>query len=114
MSLIRFSSKAAAEVFMLEDHANRLLHAIGRTPDARGVITASQIPHALEMLRGAIHDDQVLEAEVEAHGLPPHDEQDAEWRERRANHVSLDRRAYPLIDMLEKSAADGVDVLWGV
>ncbi|WP_085317081.1 DUF1840 domain-containing protein [Derxia lacustris] len=114
MSLVRFSSKAAAEVFMLEDHAARLIQAIGKTADARGVITAAQIPGALAALRGAIRAEQQAEAEAAARGLPLADEDNDEAKERRANHVSLDRRAFPLIEMLEKSGAKGVDVLWGV
>lgn len=114
MSLVRFSSKAAAEVFMLEDHAARLLQAIGKEAEPRGVITAAQIPDALARLRGAIRAEQQAEVEAAARGLPAVDEDNDEARERRANHVSLDRRAFPLIDMLEKSAAKGADVLWGV
>lgn len=52
--LIRFSSKAGADVLMLESHARAVLQALGRTPASEGIFLPEQIPTALACLDRAL------------------------------------------------------------
>ena len=105
--MIRFSSPTSGDVQMLDAHAKQLLDVIGKSAGERGVITAGEIPGALAALRSAIAKD-----------APQHvrddETDDPEERERQAQDVSLARRAFPLVDMLERAARKGKDVTWGL
>jgi hypothetical protein len=105
--MIRFSSPAAGDVHMLDEHAQKLLETLGKTSSDRGVISPEQIPGALESLRAAIAKDKPQHAK-------PEDSDDPDERQRREQDVDLGRRAYPLIDMLERAAKKNKEVTWGV
>jgi hypothetical protein len=103
--LVTFKSKAAGDITMFAEHAEALLAVVGKTlgasgPD-RGIITAAEIPLALQKLKAAA--DTARSAQRETQDLP-----DAE------RNVSLSQRAYPLIAMLERAAKEDADVVWGV
>ena len=106
--LVTFKSKATAEVSMYPEHAKMLLSLVGKTlePEAapRGIITAAEVPAALKTLRSA------AEASRENDRHRPQDDDGAD----RPISVSLAQRAFPLIDMLERAAAENTDVMWGV
>ncbi len=105
--MIKFSSEAAGDVSMLDEHAGALLDNIGKSRGARGVIEPDEIPAALSALRSAIERDAPRHAR-------PEDTDNDDERERREQDVDLGRRAYPLIDMLERAAAKKRSVTWGV
>jgi cyclopropane-fatty-acyl-phospholipid synthase len=105
--MIRFSSAATGDVNMLDEHAAHLLEAIGKTRGERGVITAEEIPAALAALRAAIAGDAPRHAR-------PEDTDDPDERQRREHDVDLGRRAYPLIDMLERAVKNNKEITWGV
>jgi len=105
--LLTFRSKAAADVIMLSHHAAPLLRAAGKSiPDQvpeRGVFTADQLPAAIAGIEHAIQaapDEPDKEDDTPTHPL--------------SESVSLQRRAYPLLDMLRKAQARGSDVVWEV
>lgn len=104
--MIRFSSPAAGDVIMLDEHAQRLLDLMQKPRGKRGVILAQEIPAVLARLRAAIRDER-------AQAAPPEEPEDGDARPRE-EAVDLGRRAYPLIDMLERSAKRKVDVTWGL
>jgi Domain of unknown function (DUF1840) len=97
--LYKFKSKDAADVIMLETNGRHLLESIGKDAGPKGIIQAAQIPAALAALHAAIS------AEESAHQEDGHVP---------AEGVGLRQRAVPFIDMLERSAAAGHDVVWGV
>jgi hypothetical protein len=105
--MIRFSSPTSGDVQMLDAHARQLLEVIGKSAGERGVIAAAEIPGALAALRSAIAKDAPQHAHAE-------DADDPDERDRQAQDVSLGRRAFPLMDMLERAARNGKDVTWGV
>ena len=110
MSLIRFSSKAAADFVMLDVHAEPLLRSLGKLPGPdgklRGVVTAADAPAAIARLRAALaHDGQP----VPAGSVAGEDEGSLH-----AEPVALAQRAWPLLDMLEQASKAHADVLWGV
>jgi cyclopropane-fatty-acyl-phospholipid synthase len=102
--MIKFSSKAAGDVFMLDDHGRQLLEIIGKPAQSKGVITPEEIAAALNRLRQAIARDDDAEqpdtATDEAAG--------------RDDIVALRRRAFPLMDMLERAQRKNTEVAWGI
>jgi hypothetical protein len=107
--LISFRSKAGAEILMLSDHAAPLLRAAGKSlPDAfpeRGVFTPEQLPQAIAGIEKAValaaHHPEDQEKDPDA--TPVHSG---------ARSVGLQQRAYPLLDMMKKALAKGVNVTW--
>lgn len=107
--LIKFHSKTVAEVLMLSQHAAPLLRvagkSIGEQVPERGVFTVDQLPAAIAGLEAAIAADEpapVDDADEDDHKpVPP-----------MAQRVDLHQRAFPLLDMMRRSLADGEDVTW--
>ena len=58
MPLVIFRSKAAADITMFAENARRIFEAIGRPESARGVITAAQVPDALQRLTAAVDQEK--------------------------------------------------------
>jgi cyclopropane-fatty-acyl-phospholipid synthase len=100
--LYKFKSQAAADVIMLQPDAETLLKIIGKSPGAQGIVTVQQIPAAVAALR------QAIAAQKQAPAAPKNEARDED------DGVSLERRAVPFIALLERSAAAGKDVVWGV
>lgn len=105
--LIKFHSKTVAEVLMLSPTAAPILRAAGKSigdevPE-RGVFTIDQLPAAIAGIEAAI--------KAEDHVSPAEDEDDKPVPAM-AQHVELHQRAFPLLDMMRRSLADGEDVTW--
>ena len=104
--LYKFKSRAAADLIMLEPQGRQVVTIMGKTPGASGIVTAAQIPGAIAALEAAVAAEEAL---------PPVDEAGEEVAEQeRAEAVRLRQRVAPLIEMLRRSAAEQVDVVWGV
>ena len=104
--LYKFKSRAAADLIMLEPQGRQAVTIMGKTPGASGIVTAAQIPGAIAALEAAVAAEEAL---------PPVDEAGEEVTEQeRAEAVRLRQRVAPLIEMLRRSAAEQVDVVWGV
>jgi len=114
VALVVFRSKAAGEFFMLPENAKQIFDILGRPMEARGVLTAEQLPAAIAALDGAI-ERQVAEpaADSPAAAAAATDNGDDAAREA-AQRVSLRQRAFPLLQMMRAASAKGVDVTWGV
>ena len=106
--LVTFKSKAAADVPMYAEHAQLLLSLVGKTlePQAapKGIITSAEVPAALAKLKSA--------ADAARSNDKTRDDRDDD--DGRPLPVGLAQRAFPLIDMLERAAKAGRDVVWGV
>lgn len=106
--LIPFKSKAAADFFMLQEHAAPLFELMGKPFTAQGVIAANEaaaclakLQYGLEAAISKVEDTkESYELEHEHAAAQP--------------SVGLKQRAWPLIDMLDKANRKQVDVLWGV
>lgn len=105
--LYKFKSRAAADLIMLEPQGRQILEIIGKTPGANGIVTAAQIPAAIAALEAAVLADEAQPA------VEDETEEEATNNERK-DTVRLRQRAAPFIDMLRRSAAENVDVVWGV
>ena len=96
--LVKFDTKVGA-ITMFGDIAVALLKAMGNSGTVPGALLAQDIPPALERLKAAV-------------AAAPAAEGGRGEQEQKEPKVSLRQRAYPLIDLLERSAKAGADVLW--
>ncbi len=94
-NMITFKSRATADVSMLVDTAQYVLGIVGKHLGERGVITVDELPVALAKLEAAMAAD---------HAAP----------DDHPEHVRIDRRAWPMREMLREALAARSDVLWGV
>jgi len=94
--LVKFDSKVGG-ITMFGDVAVTLLKAMGNSGTVPGALLATDIPPALERLKAAV----AAAAPAKEGG-----------RDEREPKVSLRQRAYPLIELLERAAKAGADVLW--
>jgi hypothetical protein len=109
--IYKFKSKASGDVIMLAAQGDRLLRLLGRAPSARGIIAAETLPAAIAALEAAIAAAEAaaargVQSERPADGEPP--------LEPGETPVTLRQRLWPMIEMLRRSAAAGVPVVWGV
>lgn len=98
--LVKFVSSVSGELLMFAEVAGPLLRAIGKETTARGAFTQD------EMLAAAVALRQAVER-----GAAPANEADAEGEEK---PVALSSRAWPFIDMLERSSRGGpkANIVW--
>jgi len=96
--LVRFDSKAGS-ITMFGDVAVNLLRMMGQSGSIPGAILGADIPPALNRLRQAVSGVQPAPTARKAddEGEPP---------------VGMQQRAFPLIELLERAAKQGADVLW--
>jgi hypothetical protein len=107
--IYKFKSKAAGDVIMMAPTAERVLAAIGKDASAKGIIEPAAMPAAIAALERAIADDDA--ARIRAGD----DEATAdEGKAGSGDAMSLRRRAWPMIEMLRRSADAGEPIVWGV
>jgi hypothetical protein len=94
--LIKFDSEAGSFT-MNGDIAVQLLQAMGHSGTVPSAILAEDIPPALTRLRAAINSAAAVKSDD---------------RDNKEEPVSLRQRAYPLIDLLERAANKGAEVMW--
>jgi hypothetical protein len=112
MALIVFRSKAAGEIYMFAETAHRLLDIIGKADSPKGVITADQVPDALQRLVAAVEAERAQQADAAREREGADRRGDAATPQQQP--VTLSQRAFPLIEMLRAAAKRNVDVTWGV
>ena len=105
--LYKFKSRATADLIMLELQGRQVVTIMGKTPGPTGIVTAAQIPAAIAALEAAVAAEEAAPA-----ADAPTDVE--ETHSDKADTVWLRQRVTPLIDMLRRSEAAGVDVVWGV
>jgi hypothetical protein len=97
--LVKFRSDAG-DMTMFGDVAIELLRMMGHSGTVPSAILAKDIPPAVERLKRAV-----------ATAPAPVPRNDNEERED-GPIVSLRQRAHPLIELLERAAKNGWDVMW--
>jgi len=98
--LVRFESDVG-NLTMFGDVAVKLLKMMGHSGTVPSAIQPEDIPGALARLRGALDAEPEHGARATSGG-----EHDSE------PPVSLKRRAFPLIELLERAARDECEVMW--
>lgn len=104
--IVRFVSSETGEVLMFAETARVLLQALGKETTARGTFTPAEMPAAALALREAIRRA--------AESAPAEDEDEEETGRRKEPVVTLGQRAWPLIDMLERTGRAGpqAHIVW--
>ena len=106
--LYRFKSKAGADVLMMADSADAVLRLMGREPAPQGILESAALPGYVQALESGVAADeaqfQSAVDEARAAGQPAP----------RRQGVSLRQRAWPLRELMQRSAKEGADVVWGV
>ena len=105
--LVHFESSETAEILMYAETARTLLQAIGKETTARGTFTQPEMAAAAEALRQAVARANEPPNDLEA-------EEEGEERKKKPPVVYLRQRAWPLLDMLERTARSGAEayVTW--
>ena len=100
--LVRFVSSETGEVMMFSDTARILLSAIGKQCTAKGTFTRAEMLPAANALRQAFDGDEAAASS------------ETEPGEEQERPVGMHRRAWPLIDMLERTAKGDADanIVW--
>ena len=100
--LVKFVSSETGELMMFAEMAGTLLRAVGKEAGRRGAFTREEMLPAARMLRAAIARDKAGD------GKADDDDEGAE------QPVALGPRAWPLIDMLERTAKGGAqaNIVW--
>lgn len=104
----RFKSRATGDMVMLEQTGQQVLEILGKDPKGPGILLPEQMPGAVAALQAAVkqadeaHARQVQEASE--NGEPPPNEE----------RISLRMRVAPFLDMIHRSEAEGVEIVWGV
>lgn len=101
--LVTFKSKVYGEFTMFGDIAERLLKMMGHSGTIPSAISAVDVPAALKRLKSAIDAEKNAAAEETG---------DTEDEENEEPVVSLEIRAYPLIEMLTAAANSHSNVMW--
>lgn len=97
--LVQFDSKAG-QFFMDGEIAVQLLKLMGNSGTVPGALLAADVGAARARLEAAIRGSAEPAASQVADSEPPE------------TPISLRQRAYPLLDLLERAARQGADVLW--
>jgi len=108
--LVIFKSAASADLLYFGDVAEHMMQLMGKEVTDKGVITVEQLPDAIARLETAVAGDRPQHRE---HLLADETkETDPDGNERL--HVSLTRRALPLLEMLKEALKEKEPVMWGV
>ena len=97
--LVRFRSNAG-DMTMFGDVALELLRMMGHSGTVPSAILAKDIPPAVERLKKAVA------------ATPAPAPRSPEEEREKGPRVSLQQRAFPLIELLERAAQNGWDVMW--
>lgn len=106
--LVRFLSSETGELLMYAEAAGQLLRILGKEPLARGSFVQEEMLAASVVLREAVKRGEA------GHRAPPVDDYDEERTSFMDIPVALGQRAWPLIDMLERSSRGGpkANIVW--
>ncbi|MBL8398138.1 MAG: DUF1840 domain-containing protein [Candidatus Accumulibacter sp.] len=105
--LVKFTSSTSGQILMMSPVARQLLEIVGKACSARGVFTTEQLPDAIRRLRRAVQDPQHQSAPSADATAPSAAAEDAE-----ETRVGLGQRAFPLIELFERTLADDGFVMW--
>jgi hypothetical protein len=100
-----FKSKADADLLMMAPSADQILRIIGHEPSPKGIVEVAALPEAIAAIEIAISAEIASTADAEG---------DSDDASRGDGHVSLRRRAWPMLEMMKRSLAERADIVWGV
>jgi hypothetical protein len=110
--LVTFTSKVHADVVMFGDIAGRFLQIMGESQQPPGILRGEKIREAAERLRTWLDHVAPESAPPEVRPADADDKKLNEDDKERRNKVGLKIRAVPLLELMDKSYAREVDVIW--
>ncbi|HEX5356276.1 MAG TPA: DUF1840 domain-containing protein [Aquabacterium sp.] len=111
--LVKLRSAATGDLLLTGDLAKALAKVLDKRFDAPGILEPQSMPVALEVLKALPDESPTAGASADGGG-------DAAPREEPASvsfqdeAVSLRKRAWPLIKMIEEALAADKPIVWGV
>lgn len=112
--LVKFNSSTSGQIMMFSPAARQLLEILHKDCTARGVITAEQLPEAIERLRLAVAGGSSSTAEPVAAQTTAAAQNDRSNDDQAADGppIGLAQRAFPLIELLEWTRKEDGYILW--
>jgi hypothetical protein len=105
--LFTFQSATSGGLMMFDKGGKEILALLGQDPEeARGIITAEQLPGAISALKTALATDKAKQPEKNTKVIGIEEAGDQK--------VSLFQRVVPFIQMLERAEHEKESVIWGV
>jgi len=114
--LITFKSKAAGDIVMYKEHAQRILTVLDKDID-RGIILHADTHKAITAIEAAIADSRSHPASDQVnHDVKNHPQpnESGDHDHEKTEAVSFATRAFPLLQMLKAAHEQGYDIVWGV
>jgi Domain of unknown function (DUF1840) len=106
--LYKFKSSVAGDLIMLEANGRRVLEIIGKDPSPTGIIQPAQMAEAELAIQHAIERE-------EAHQQASVEEAKAQGKPAPVfEALSLRKRAWPMVVMLQRCAKENAPITWGV
>ncbi|MCL2525357.1 MAG: DUF1840 domain-containing protein [Betaproteobacteria bacterium] len=104
--IVTFTSSETGELLMFAETARTILQALDKETTARGTFTQAEMLPAAAALREAVA--RAAEAPVDE------DEEEEEPGAKKEPVITLGQRAWPFIDMLERTARSGpkAHIVW--
>ena len=103
--MYRFKSRADGDLIMMGPAGDAVLRIIGREPATQGIVETQALPAAIAAIERAVAADEATRQEAGP---------DAAAAAGGGDKVSLRQRAWPLLEMMRRSHAEGADIVWGV
>ncbi|MGA8513427.1 MAG: DUF1840 domain-containing protein [Burkholderiaceae bacterium] len=106
--LYKFKSPAAGDLIMLEPNGRRVLEIIGKDAGPTGIILPEQMAAAQVAIQQAVEREEaqqqtaVQEAKAQGKPVPTFEA------------LSLRKRAWPMLEMLQRCAKANAPITWGV
>ncbi|WP_020393663.1 DUF1840 domain-containing protein [Thiolinea disciformis] len=106
--LIRFESKAGGGFSMYEEDAKQLLKLMGHSGTIPSAIAGADVASVLKTLENNLAAAAQQAAPNSQDAVEEEENEDGEKKEK----ISVNRRAYPMLELLKLAAAQKTDVLW--
>ena len=109
---VRFRSKAGGDILMLDAHAHALYRLMGRDPSGQGILEPKDMAQALQVLDAAFAADEAARAASAEDDTPI--DVDPPATDAARDPLPLKRRLWPMRELVRRSLADQVPIVWGV
>ncbi len=106
--LYKFKSQATGDVIMLEPNGRRVLEIIGKDPGPTGIVLPEHMGAAIEALTAAIDKEEAQQQAAIAHAKAQGEAAPV------FDAVSLRKRAWPFVEMLQRCMKEKASLVWGV
>ncbi len=109
---VKFKSQATGDLVMVQAHAAAVLRVLGKSAEGQGILIPEDMPAALLVLKAL--PDKVEPPPVDPHADGADEPQARSEPAFQDETVSLRKRAWPLVKMIEEAQAAGKPIVWGV